>query len=50
VLRTLPASRDEYVFVAPEIRKDARVWIADNHDQIVENALKQEHEQEEVNT
>jgi GrpB-like predicted nucleotidyltransferase (UPF0157 family) len=36
VLRTLPASRDEYVFVAPEIRDDAKGWIENERERIIE--------------
>jgi HD superfamily phosphohydrolase len=50
VLRTLPASRDEYVFVAPEIREQVRVWIENERERVIEAAFGEEDEQEEVST
>jgi len=38
VMARLPASRDEYVFVAPEIRKDARGWMNSRRDEIIKAA------------
>jgi HD superfamily phosphohydrolase len=48
VLRTLPASRDEYVFVAPEIRDEAKTWIENERERIIEAAFAEADEQEEV--
>ena len=39
VLRTLPASRDEYVFVAPELRDRAKTWIENERERIIADAL-----------
>jgi hypothetical protein len=39
VMKTLPASRDEYVFVAPEIRDEAKAWIKNERESIVEAAV-----------
>lgn len=51
VLRTLPASRDEYVFVAPEIRDEAKAWITNERERIIEAAFAKADEQdEEVST
>jgi len=52
VLRTLPASRDEYVFVAPELRDQAKAWIKNEHERIIAAALAKadEENEEEVST
>jgi hypothetical protein len=47
VLGRLPASRDEYVFVAREIRKEARAWINAERGRIIEAASVQQDEQDE---
>jgi len=38
VLRTLPASRDEYVFAAPEIRDEAEAWMDSERERIIAEA------------
>lgn len=51
VLKRLPASRDEYVFVTPELRDEAKRWIKDEKERIIEAALKAaDEESEEVST
>ena len=51
VLKTLPASRDEYVFVAPEIRREATVWIQNERERIIEAAaIAADEQDEEVST
>ncbi len=51
VLKTLPASRDEYVFVAPELRDEAKAWIKNEHDRIVDEAMAAlDKQEEEVST
>jgi uncharacterized protein len=52
VLRTLPASRDEYVFVAPELRDEAKTWIDNERERIIDAALAKadEENEEEVST
>jgi uncharacterized protein len=55
VLKRLPASRDEYVFVAPELRDEAKRWIKQERERIIEAAVKaaddsQEQEPEGVST
>jgi HD superfamily phosphohydrolase len=51
VLKTLPASRDEYVFVLPDLREKAKRWIDDEREQIIEAATAKADEQdEEVST
>jgi uncharacterized protein len=52
VLRTLPASRDEYVFVAPELRDQAKAWIKHERERIIAAALAKADEEnsEEVST
>jgi len=52
VLRTLPASRDEYVFVERELRHQAKTWIGKERERIIAAALAQadEEEEEEVRT
>ena len=49
VLTTLPASRDEYVFVEPSLRDRAKTWIAGHRDDIIEQALAEQAREEEVN-
>jgi hypothetical protein len=39
VLSRLPASRAEYVFVDPKIRKDAERWIEKERETIINEAL-----------
>jgi HD superfamily phosphohydrolase len=39
VLKRLPASRDEYVFVAPELREEAKKWIENKRERIIEAAI-----------
>ena len=48
VLTTLPASRDEYVFVEPSLREQAKKWIAVNREDIIEQALADQAREEEV--
>lgn len=48
VLVRLPASRDEYVFVAAEIRSQAKLWIERERERILTEALAQTDEREEV--
>lgn len=51
VLKTLPASRDEYVFVAPELRDKAKAWIKNEREGIIEAAIAAaDREEEEVST
>jgi uncharacterized protein len=53
VLTKLPASRNEYVFVEPSIRKEARSWIAGNREEIIDAALTEQavkEKEEEVST
>jgi uncharacterized protein len=51
VLKRLPASRDEYVFVAPEFRDKAKKWITKEHGSIIEVVkAAAEREDEEVST
>lgn len=53
VLTKLPASRNEYVFVEPSIRREARSWIAGNREEIIDAALTEqavEEKEEEVST
>jgi HD superfamily phosphohydrolase len=51
VLKTLPASRDEYVFVVPELRNNAKTWITNQRESIIEAAVAAADEQdEEVST
>jgi HD superfamily phosphohydrolase len=47
VLTKLPASRNEYVFVEPSIRHEARSWIAENREEIIAGALAEQAVQEE---
>lgn len=49
VLSKLPASRDEYVFVAPSVRDRAKAWIAEHREDIVEQAMADQAREEEVN-
>jgi GrpB-like predicted nucleotidyltransferase (UPF0157 family) len=49
VLVRLPASRDEYVFVAAEIRAQAKQWVERERERILTEALAQTDEREEVN-
>lgn len=49
VLTTLPASRDEYVFIEPSLRERAKDWIATNREDIIEQALADQAREEEVN-
>ena len=50
VLTKLPASRDEYVLVEPSIRDDAKRWIAEHRESIIEQALTKQAGEEEVTT
>lgn len=50
VLTTLPASRDEYVFVEPSIREPAKRWIAEQREDIIQQALAAQAEEEEVSS
>ena len=45
VLVKLPGSRDEYVFVAPELRRKAVRWIEENREEIIANAITQQDEE-----
>lgn len=47
MLTKLPASRDEYVFVEPSIRDEAKGWIAEHRETIVERALAKQAVEEE---
>jgi HD superfamily phosphohydrolase len=40
VLKRLPASRDEYVFVVPELRDEAKQWIKRERERIIDAATK----------
>ncbi len=44
VFSRLPAARDEYVFIAPEKRREAQRWIRDHREEIIENALARDEE------
>ena len=50
LLTRLPASRDEYVFVDPSLRDAAKKWIADHREGIIEQALAQQAQEEEVSS
>jgi uncharacterized protein len=51
VLKTLPASRDEYVFVPKELREKAKAWIKRERETIIGAAIAAAEEQdEEVST
>jgi hypothetical protein len=50
LLTKLPASRDEYVFVEPSLRERAKQWIADNREDIIEQALAEQAREEEVSS
>lgn len=47
VLRQLPASRDEYVFMPQNLRQEAKTWLADSRDEIVDRAISEDEEVEE---
>lgn len=46
VFERLPSPKDEYVYVAPEIRDDAELWLKDKRQEIIEQAAAKEQEQE----
>jgi hypothetical protein len=48
VLTKLPASLDEYVLVEPSIREDAKRWIADHREMIIEQAVAEQADEEDV--
>jgi uncharacterized protein len=50
VMKQLPASRDEYVFVAPEFRTEAERWIDKERERIINEALQRQTEEVEVRT
>jgi hypothetical protein len=49
VLTKLPASRDEYVLVEPSIRDEAKRWIAEHRETIIDQALAEQADEEDVN-
>jgi hypothetical protein len=48
VLPKLPASRDEFVFVEPSLRQDAKQWIAKHRKDIIDQAVAAQAQEEEV--
>lgn len=48
VLAELPASRNEYIFVAPGIRNDAIRWLNAEHARIIDDALAKQAADEEL--
>jgi HD superfamily phosphohydrolase len=48
VLGKLPTSRDEYVLVEPSIREEARKWISEHREEIINRALEDQAKEEEV--
>jgi HD superfamily phosphohydrolase len=48
VLTKLPASRDEYVLVEPSIRDEAKRWIADHRETIIDQALAEQADEEDL--
>ena len=49
VLTKLPAARDEYVFVEPSLRDRAKAWITAHRDDIIDQAMAEQAQEEEVN-
>jgi HD superfamily phosphohydrolase len=47
VLQQLPEPRNEYVYVVRERREDARKWVRENREAVIEAAAKAEKEEEE---
>jgi uncharacterized protein len=47
VIRLLPVKRDEYVFIAPELREDAKRWKAREFEGIVERVEEAQEKEEE---
>jgi len=50
VLTRLPASHDEYVFVEPSMREQAKRWITDQRGSIIDQALAEQAHEEETTT
>jgi hypothetical protein len=50
VLTRLPASHDEYVFVEPSMREQAKRWITDQRGSIIDRALAEQAHEEETTT
>jgi HD superfamily phosphohydrolase len=48
VLTKLPASRDEYVFVEPSLREQAKTWVGEHRQEIIEQAMAEQARDEEV--
>jgi hypothetical protein len=48
VLPKLPASRDEFVFVEPSLRQDAKQWVAKHRKDIIDQAVAAQAQEEEV--
>ena len=48
VLNDMPASRNEYVFVAPELRPEAARWIDSHRDEIIAEAQREPDNEQEV--